>query len=443
LYGHFVEYYIFSRRCLLISDLETVKEVLFKRPKKFRRARALEHAAGVLQVLNGLFQAEGSTWQRIRKVTAPSFNLSHVSAQYPKIIDELVNWIERLALTQQKVGKVDMKFLSFTFTIRMITIIAFGLSSDNPLSSYFYSPQFKEDMDLIFRFRVESMLFSFPKWYWPYSSAYKHEVKALEASARFTKACSTIIAHKREQMKVALSNAPDEAAKQKILKGRCMVDSLLMLESNIDSQTESGNANDMYLSDEDIIANVKTFYMAGSDTTSIVLSWLAYYYACFPERALYKAREEATKVLFSGVDDSLISEAAGRGSNNDLEAMLSRFSDLKQNLLSSLLSDCSDVSNKVLNSLPYCLSIVKEILRISGPASTNGCQITSTTESVTFANGIVAHPNDIIWCNFDGLHNREDVWGEDAAEFRPSRWWPENTSPGNAFVCSNVFYTCF
>jgi cytochrome P450 len=432
LYGPFVEYYLLSTRSILVTDLNICREVLFKRPKKFRRIRSLDYGAVVFDVISGLFQSEGSTWQRIRKATAPSFNLSHITAQYPSMVNELVDWMERLAIAQKADGQIDMKFQAFSFTIRITTLIALGLNPKDPISSYFFTKQFKDDMEIIFKFLVESALFFFPRWLWKYTPLYKYEMQCRDADSRFTKACSNIIAYKRDQ----ITSDSKNGGKDSKFKARSMIDSMLLKESNTtndstatDADQESHPQNE--LSDQDIIANVKTFYLAGTDTTSVILSWLAYYFSCNPE-VLRRSREEVQQVLFANLEQSDNVKHTSDSQKENIDAFLSKLSDLKPKISVALTEN--NISLHLLSSLPYCLAVVKEILRLSGPASTNGCQTTNPKESVVLTNGVVVGPNDIIWCNIDGLHLREDIWGEDVKTFNPARWLPETSSPGKIYT---------
>ena len=59
LYGSLYEIKLFNKRIVVISDKNILREVLTKRPKIFRRAISLDHAAKSFDFETGLFHASG------------------------------------------------------------------------------------------------------------------------------------------------------------------------------------------------------------------------------------------------------------------------------------------------------------------------------------------------------------------------------------------------
>jgi cytochrome P450 len=382
-FGPFVEYFLFGKRGILITEIETCKEILMKRPKKFRRMSTLEYSSNVLNTRRGLFQSNGTVWNHIRKSTAPSFSNQNVMSKFPKIVEEMFLWIERLG--NESGGSVDkgvptpavidMKYQAFSLTIRVITIVAFGLETTDPVSSYFFSSQFMKDMESMFRFSVESALFFLPRWCWKYiSSKYQYEKAAREADQRMVKSCNDVINHKRELMNSLSSN----------YNVTSMIDSMLTK-----AQEEKENA----LTDEEIMANIKTIYFAGSDTTAVVISWISYFFALYPT-ICEEVRAEAETVIFSNINKN--------GSKTRAEII-------------------SSVSFDITSELPVTSACIKEVLRLCGPASTNGCQVSDENDSVTLSNGIEINRGNIVWVNMDGIHMDENIF-KNPTEFKPHRW---------------------
>ncbi len=390
MYGPFVEYYIFNKRSILISDPVIAKEILSKRPKKFQRLRSLALAQKNLRVDKGLFQSNGDQWKRIRKATAPSFNQFNVISKLPGIFEELFAWIDRLEqeitidkddnsdnnYTVNKDNKpnqkeINMRFQSFSLTVRVISIVAFGLDTNHSITSYFFSQQMLKDMETIFRYSFESSLFPFPRLFWKLmNEKYQLELDAIKGADYFDGQCQNMINYKRD----CQLNNPNYAITS-------MIDSML---------TKELQGNDTALTDEEIIANVKTIYFAGSDTTSVVISWITYYFAIFPH-FLLQAREEAKQILFK-------------------DKFLTR-------------QQCIDEISKpdIVIQLTFCNACVKEILRLAGPASMNASQTADPEESVTLSNGLVIGPNDIAWVNNDGIHFNPEIFPQ-PYEFLPHRW---------------------
>lgn len=69
-------YYIFSKRTINIRNVTTAKEVLALRPKIFRRPKRFVDCP--ICFGHGLFAAESSDWQRIRRLTGELFCLHMV-----------------------------------------------------------------------------------------------------------------------------------------------------------------------------------------------------------------------------------------------------------------------------------------------------------------------------------------------------------------------------
>jgi cytochrome P450 len=352
-----------------------------KRPKRFRRMSTLEYSSAVLNTRRGLFQSNGTVWNHIKKSTAPSFSNQNVMNKFPKVVEEIILWIERLSdNSQAREGKsvssttsIDMKYQAFSLTIRVITVVAFGLDTTDPVSSYFFSSQFMKDMETMFRFSVESALFFLPRWCWKcISSKYQYEIAAREADQRMVKACQDVINHKRQLMNSLSSN----------YNVTSMIDSML---------TKAQEDKENSLTDEEIMANIKTIYFAGSDTTAVVISWISYFFALYPF-ICEEVRAEAESVIFSG--------KGGKKTRKEI---------------------VSSISFDVISKLPVTSACIKEVLRVCGPASTNGCQVADENDSVTLSNGIVIDRGDIVWVNMDGIHMDESIF-KNPNEFNPHRW---------------------
>ncbi len=382
-YGGFIEYYMITIRVLLISDDLIAKEIFMKNPKKFVRLRRLEYATKVLNLEAGLFTSEGSIWSRVRKATSPSFNTMNVVTKFPALVTEMRNWMIRMHKESLKLGPkhiFDMKYETFSFTIRAITILGFGMPFDHPVNDLLLSSKANTMIAKGFKFVLEATVFPWPRWMWKYSSKYPLEVEALEVDRVMTDHFQQIIDYKRQLYK----NAKD------IPKHQSMIDSLLFYHD------DSANT-DKSLTDEEIIANMKTFYLAGTDTTAVTLSWLSYYFATRPD-VLQKVREEVQQRLFPNDDLH----------NTDL------FSEGNDSLF-------QHVDFQSLKELHYCQAVMKETLRLKGPASSLGIELVDLNESLTLSNGITIYPGDFVWVSLDGIHY-SDRYFENALEFKPERW---------------------
>ena len=369
-YGKLVEYYIFNQRGIFVTDVEIAREISMKRPKKFSRTRNLNYSSQVLNLSSGLFHCYGNVWYHIRKATATSFSQHNINAKLSSIAQQMFLWMSRLSQAASTNVVVDMKAQAVSLTIRVISVVAFGLDSDNPVSSYFFSPNLLADMETIFTFSFESVLWFLPMVIWRLSPMYQLELKAIDANDRFTQNCQKVISYTRRLLH------------QQEISVASMIDSMLNKEMQ---------GSDTSLTDEEIIANVKTIYFAGTDTTAVVLTWTTYYFSLFPEFCA-EARKEAEKFIFT--------TSSGR--------KMSRKECVQQ------------LQPSVIPQLSFCQAVMKEVLRLAGPASTSGNQPLGG-ESITLSNGLVLGKDDVIWVNMDGMHLNEDIFDHPLV-FDPHRW---------------------
>ncbi|KAJ5056052.1 cytochrome P450 [Bipolaris maydis] len=130
------------------------------------------------------------------------------------------------------------------------------------------------------------------------------------------------------------------------------------------------------LDDESVVDNLLTFFIAGHETTSSLLSFCFYYLLQYPE-VLQKARDEVDAVIGS-----------------------------------------STVMPEHLQKLPYLESILRETLRLRDPGP--GFFVKPLQDEVIAGKYLV--PKDqSIFIVFDSVHRDPDVYGDDADEFRPER----------------------
>jgi cytochrome P450 len=406
-YGDIIKCKFLGKTGWLITDLTLAKEIWSKRPKFFGRLRSLEYAGIVLNTRKGLVQSNGALWQRLRKRTAPFFCQQNVMKKFDKIVEEMFCWIERLdqndginsdqnnadilensttnfsSSSDKSTSRIiDMKYESISLTVRIITIVAFGLSTNDPLSFYFFSLQFMKDMEDCFRFSVESALFFLPRWCWkwfPYKLQY--EISAKEAIDRMASAAQKIIDHKRGLIRKQGSTYAVSS----------MLDSLLLC---AEEERERSST------DEEIMTQIKITYFGGSDTTAVVISWISYFFAIYPTLR-DEVRQEAENVIFLSINRE---DGTRRKTRKEIT---------------------SSLSFNITTKLPLTSACIKEVLRLCGPASSDVNQTTNETEPVTLSIGIVINPQDIVFVNKDGIHMNEKVF-DHPTNFNPKRWLVED-----------------
>ncbi|RYH13957.1 cytochrome P450 [archaeon] len=370
IYGDLTEFYILSMKGLLVTNVELAKEIMMKTPKKFRRLRSFDYATKTMNLEYGLFHANGNVWNRIRRVTAPSFSNNNVQNKFPSVVREARNWIGSLAQQIEVTkGIVDMKVEGMALTLRVITAVAFGLEPDDPNIPYFFSADYMEDVYHILMFSIQEMQFPI-KWLWRISPMYRYETLAIKANERFSKHCENVLAYKRKLI-----------LEKQITTASAMIDSLIL-------RGEGAQSGEDAL-DQEIVSNIKTFYIAGAETTSSTITWAAYYLSTNPQ-FIHKLRAEMeAKNLFAG---------------KAIEVILD-----------------TDIDLQAIRSLEYANAVVKETLRLSSPAFILGFELEDGVDSVKLSNGIELTRKDFVWLNIDGMQRKGDVF-DHPGEFNPDRW---------------------
>jgi cytochrome P450 len=383
-YGTLAVFFFLNQKKYLTSDPEIIHEVFLKRPKKFRRRRREEYAGHRMGFINGLFNVNDE-WPRIRKATAPSFSNLNIKHKFPVIIQEIEEFIQRLKTFAIEQKSIDGKFESFGLTIRVTSLVAFGLPASDPRSHYFFTSQFLEDVINLFRFSAEYRMFALPQWCWQWSPSYKYETVALQGIARFDAAVNTILQYKRQ-----LVNREDVE-----FKPTAMIDHLLVRES-----VHTADA----LTDREIISNCKTFYVAGAETTSVAITWSIYILAEYPD-IRDQIRNEVATMLFNN--------------NHKNEGTTSS---------SSSAIEFPTVTIDQLPSLVYCHAFAKEILRMYSPAFIGPMELTNQSEAVilssasaTYPPQFILYPGEEIWLNLEAAMKDEKVFAN-ALSFQPERW---------------------
>ncbi|OCH87337.1 cytochrome P450 [Obba rivulosa] len=158
------------------------------------------------------------------------------------------------------------------------------------------------------------------------------------------------------------------------------------------------------ISDEDILHNINTFMFAGSDTSSLSITWTLYLLAMYPDLQT-RLRKELLSVTPPTPLDTLTREET-----------------------SSLYAAVAE--------LPYLENVVRESLRLIPPvhssirvATRDDDVPTSAPVKLTMTGGRVVESRTIrvpkgsfVHVPVEGFNLDRDVWGLDAWSFNPDRW---------------------
>ena len=136
------------------------------------------------------------------------------------------------------------------------------------------------------------------------------------------------------------------------------------------------------LNDEEILANVKGFFIAGSDTTSNVITWTIYFWCLHPE-------------IFQAVRDE-VDKCKARNGVDFVKA----------------------VAN---NELPLVSACFRESNRLHPVVPNNGVSVTNIDETMTLSNGVVLDAKSRIIFLTVAIQQDPDVY-DDPLTYNPYRW---------------------
>ena len=337
--GNF-EFSLVGKRVLVLTEWECIKDVLLRRPKVFTRGSGMVDWAIDLGITTGLFNIEGPVeWGRVRRLTAPSFAPHSIDSMFSVVSTESQTFLKDLtkAALQQKEDNrsIDGMKVCMQFTLRVIINLAFGSAVSQ--SQYLQSSDVLTDIESLFTWIHRRISIPLPTVVWKlYNDSL--EKKAMNTSYMLDKAVSDIKQFYLEQCDS--SNTSDKDAPiflKTLLKSRSTGDS-------------SGRKSDRdNLSDTDVAAQIKTFLIAGTETTAASIS-SAIQYLCDPaQERLVGAMYEETKNAFG---------------DNDYPSTVEE-----------------------LQSLSLVTAFLKEALRLRGPAPCIFAEVSESEKSTNIKGG--------------------------------------------------------
>ena len=392
-YGPNYEFYLVKKRFVVITDSQLIHEVLGMRPTLLRRLKALDDALQIFDCfVNSLVFAEGSAWSRQRRLTVPSFSHKNVELMKTAIADELDTFLNSLKEISNG-EEVQMNDKLFEFTIRVISSVAFGGLSGDAERYFCKSNDLRDDLKHMLELMLLRVSVPFPDWFWNLIYFFVGKPEGLIADERFTAYCKQVIIEKRKVI-----NSIDDMNQ---LNGKPSMLETILRTNIIGEKT---------ITDAEVLGNTKTFFLAGSDTTSVTLSW-----------CLYHLSQNDTMI-------TMIREEI-----NEAFTLLS-----KENMIVGIKPSGIDFVAMASN-LPYCNACFQEALRLGPPAFVLMGNTTSATEPVKLSNGLIIGVNDTIGCFVDGCMRDPTVYPE-PTKYLPSRWLlesnPENSNQLKAMTKS-------
>ena len=300
-HGGSFELSVLGKRMLVITEWDSIKDVLSRRPKEFTRGVAMENWGGDMRVSDGLFNIEGAKeWGRIRRLTSPSFAPHQVDDMASVITNEceaLLHRLDALLLRQndnEKEGHnpspINSLDVCMQFTLNVIVNLAFGSAVSD--TNYLRSPDFLLDMKSFVEWIYRRLTIPLPPVVWRiYNDSL--EQRAMHTSRMLEKSAADIRSAYDKNTTTTTTTTTVSNQDNQI---KSMFLTTLVPPDLAGNPTNGRN----HLSDSEISAQIKTFLIAGTETTAVTIA-SALQYLCDPKHSVFaEALYEETKRVFGG-----------------------------------------------------------------------------------------------------------------------------------------------
>ena len=278
---------IVGKRALVLTEWEGIKDVLLRRPKMFRRDSGMDSWGREINVLSGLFNVEGAEWGRIRRLSSSSFAPHHVDSMSEIITDECKAFLKRLdaavAIQASTDKPIDGVEVLMQYTMNIIINLAFGTAALK--SSYLQSPEVIHDMKSLFAWIYRRLTVPLPNWLWGLYN------DSLEKKGKH---CSVMLERVVADIKKSIEESDDASCGDTTT----MFLSSLMKSRISDDSSDFNSRN--HLSDTEIAAQIKTFLIAGTETTAVTIASAVQYLSDPKYSDLANALYMETKNCFLG-----------------------------------------------------------------------------------------------------------------------------------------------
>ncbi|KAK2646050.1 hypothetical protein Ddye_021245 [Dipteronia dyeriana] len=332
---------------LAVSDPDLIREVFTSKFEFYEKNEAhplIRQLEG-----DGLLSLKGEKWAHHRKILTPTFHMENLKLLVPVVAKSVTDMLDKW-VTMSKTGNVEIE-VSEWFQILsedVITRTAFG-------SSY-------EDGKAIFRLQARQMDLAAQAFQTVQIPGYrfiptKRNIKSWKLDKDIKKSLMKLIGKRKENIGNVL---PEKGPKD-------------LLGLMIQASDSSPN-----ITDYDIVEECKSFFFAGKQTTSNLLTWTTVLLAMHPQWQVL-ARDEVLRVC--GARDNIPTK-------DDV---------VKLKTLNMIVNE----------SLRLYPPIIATIRRAKTDAELGGYKIPSGTE---------------ILIPILAVHHDQAIWGNDANEFNPARF---------------------
>ncbi|KNZ77019.1 Secologanin synthase [Termitomyces sp. J132] len=380
---------ILQFRRLYTTDTKALNHILMT-TSVYQKPEAARH--NLSRILGeGVLVVEGEKHKQQRKVMNPAFGPSQIRELTEIFVSKAIqlrdawasendrkdgqDWIDALSwLSRTTLDVIGLAGLFFCFpTALTLTGLHAGFNYKfDALSEDPKKNELNAAFALMFKAGTRLSLIPMIRAYFPFLRFLKTEQDVKAAEARKT---MTRISH--ELLRGSKNSVHEKGEKRDLLT--------LLVKSNMDTDIPEHQR----MSDQDVLAQIPTFLVAGHETTSTGTTWALY--ALTQDKAVQnKLREE----LFS--------------------------------------VDTDNPTMDQLNALPYLDMVVRETLRVHSPVPSTiriavKDDLLPLGHPITDRKGVVHNfikvtKGQMLFIPILAINRDKSIWGEDAAEFRPERW---------------------
>lgn len=353
---------------VVITDYTTAEQVT--RTTSLQPTSLPKTTLAYLEPLLGstsILVSHGSEWKALRKQFNPGFSPQHLMTLLPSILKQskpLMNHLDNLVA-----GNTDFSLVEYLTNLTFDIIGSLVIDTDLCAQS---EPGKRGELIQLFNEMMRTYSdekSSLPWWIIPFKARKRSLV-----GARMNELIQDLIRRKHAEQQ------------QRGLNSERTSRSIMALSPQDTKELSSELVST-------ICDQIKTFLMAGHDTTSTSLAWIIYELSRTP-RALSAVRTELNELL---------------GSDSDLKVVTSKL--------------LSTDGPHFVRGMKYISAVIKETLRLHPPAGTarfgppgDGFKVRTPEGDEYCLDGLTVYICQPL------VHRDKSVFGETAGEFRPERW---------------------
>jgi cytochrome P450 len=261
---------VLGRPVVVIADAALIQAVLRDRPDGFRRRTAIREIMAELGI-DGLFNAEGASWRRQRRLAMLALNTDHLRTFFDRLEQVTARLQRRWERAARDASPVDAPRDLMRYTVDVTSGLVFGYDL-NTLEQP--ADAIQQHLAKLFPAIVRRMLA--PVRYWHYFK--------LPADRELDVAVAEV--HKLAVELIARGRARLEAEPERRSRPTNLLEAFLVAQDD-----EAGG-----FTDGEILGNALTMLLAGEDTTANTISWAMDFLVRHPA-VQARVREEVDAVL--------------------------------------------------------------------------------------------------------------------------------------------------